>query len=59
MLDLSALSIIYVGEDFSPLTFDGTAEFASEKKKATVAREIISMAFNCYFQETPRIAWIR
>lgn len=59
MLDLSALSLTYVGEDFSPLTFDGTAEFASEKKKNTVAREMVSMPFNCYFQETPRIVWIR
>lgn len=32
MLDLSALSTIYVGEDSSPLTFDGTADFASERK---------------------------
>lgn len=35
MLDLSALSTIstiYVGEDSSPLTFVGTADFASEKK---------------------------
>lgn len=33
MLDLSALSTIYMGEDSSLLTFDGTADFASEKKR--------------------------
>lgn len=63
MLDLSALSTIYMGEDSSLLTFDGTADFASEKKrkgkKATAIREMVSMAFKFYFQEVPRIVWTR
>lgn len=46
MLEFSAFSIIYVGEDFSPLTFDGTAGFSSEKKKATIAREMVSKTFH-------------
>jgi len=47
-----------VREDFSPLTFDGTVDFASGMKKATIARDMVSKAFSCFFQETPRIVWI-
>lgn len=61
MSDLNALSTIYVGEDSSLLTFHETTDFASEKKgggkkKGTVPRKMVSVAFKFYFQEAPRMS---
>lgn len=55
MIDLSALSTIYMDEDSLPL---GQQNFLP-LKEATVTREMVSMVFKLYFQEAPRIVWTK